>query len=222
MMDETKLLGLDLSVASEQVIEVLLEDASESGLFREILAANIKRPEILRLLLESPSVPQDIKEEAGRILNLPVEVSAKPVREEEFRRQSLLQKIQQLTVGERIALALRGGHEIRSILSKDPNKEVVLSVLKNPKITETEVEMLAHSRNVPDDALRFISKNRDWMKNYNVILALVNNPKTPPGIGSPLVTNLRTRDIAALERNKNVPEAVRAIAKKLLQMRKQH
>jgi hypothetical protein len=125
-------------------------------------------------------------------------------------------------VGERIAIALRGGQEIRSILLKDANKEVVLTVLKNPKITETEVELIAHSRNVPEDALRAIHKNREWMKNYSINLALVNNPKTPPGIGITLVTSLRAKDLGVLEKNKNVPEAIRAVAKRLLQAKKSH
>jgi Asp-tRNA(Asn)/Glu-tRNA(Gln) amidotransferase B subunit len=125
-----------------------------------------------------------------------------------------------LTVGEKIALALRGGREVRSILCKDSNKEVVLSVIKNPKVTDSEAELIAHSRNIPEEALRIISKNREWMKNYNVVLALVNNPKTPTGIAMNLVPGLKKKDLATLEKNKNVPEAVRVIAKKLVSAKK--
>lgn len=221
-MEEVKLLGLDLSVASEQVIEVLVEDATGPEIFREILASNANRPEILKLLIENPNVPTDVKEEAGKQLNLPVRLAERHKMPDEGRKHNLLQKIQKLTVGERIAIALRGGQEIRSILLKDANKEVVLTVLKNPKITETEVELIAHSRNVPEDALRAIHKNREWMKNYSINLALVNNPKTPPGIGITLVTSLRAKDLGVLEKNKNVPEAIRAVAKRLLQAKKSH
>lgn len=221
-MEEVKLLAFDLSVASAQVIEVLLEDTVDTEILREILGANAHRPEILRLLIDSPNVPPEVKEEAGKLLNLPARISERPKAHEEGKKQSLLQKIQQLTVGERIAIALRGGQEIRSLLLKDANKEVVLTVLKNPKITETEVELIAHSRNVPEDALRAIHKNREWMKNYSINLALVNNPKTPPGIGITLVSMLRVKDLAVLEKNRNVPDAIRAVAKKLLQARKIH
>lgn len=222
MMEDTKLLGFDLSVASEEAIEILMEDVHDPQVFREILSYNMKRPHILKLLVEHPDVPHDVKAEAAKQLNLPVKSFEKPRVAEEGRKHNLLQKIQQLTVGERIAIALRGGQEIRSILLKDANKEVVLTVLKNPKITETEVELIAHSRNIPEEALRAIHKNREWMKNYGINLALVNNPKTPPGIGITLVSGLRLKDIALLEKNKNVPEAIRAVAKKLLQARKPH
>jgi hypothetical protein len=60
------------------------------------------------------------------------------------------------------------------------------------------------------------------MKNYNVILGLVTNPKTPPGISVVLVNELKTRDLAILEKNKNVIEGVRATAKKILRARKAH
>ena len=222
MEEDTKLLGLDLSVASLQAIEILIEDAADQEIFNEILTSNSKRPDILKLLIDSPNVPPDIKEKVWKHLNLPARLPERPRRAEEGRKYGLLQKIEKLTVGERIAIALRGGQEIRSILLKDSNKEVVLTVLKNPKITETEIELVAHSRNVPEDALRAIHKNRDWMKNYNINHALVNNPKTPPGIGITLVSSLRLKDIAILEKNKNVPEAIRAAAKKLLQARKPH
>ncbi len=231
MTEEIKLLGLDLSVASEQVIEILIEDGPEPEFFMEVLSSNRNRPEILNLLVDNPNVPPEVKEEASKHLNLPVKAAEKTVAKpghvqhdhaHEERRTGLLQKIEKLSVGERIAIALRGGQEIRSLLLKDANKEVVLTVLKNPKITETEVELVAHSRNVPEDALRAIHKNREWMKNYSINHALVNNPKTPPGIAIALVSGLKTRDISILEKNKNVSEAVRSIAKKLLQVRKVH
>ncbi|HWR59376.1 MAG TPA: hypothetical protein VN328_10860 [Thermodesulfovibrionales bacterium] len=224
MNEETKLLELDLSIASLQVIELLILDAAGPEIFLEILSSNKNRPEVLKLLVDNPDVPPEVREEVWRHLNLPATQSEKPkqTREREERKFGLLQKIEKLTVGERISIALKGGQEIRSILLKDANKEVVLTVLKNPKITETEVELVAHSRNIPEDALRAIHKNREWMKNYAINMALVNNPKTPVGIAITLVTSLRTKDIAILEKNKNVSETVRSIAKKLLQARKVH
>ncbi len=222
-MEETRLIGLDLSVASPEVIEILLEFSREPEVFREVFNANRNRPEILSLIIQQETTPPDVREEIKGILSLPlkpVERGPKQPFSTEARKETLLQRIQYLTVGEKIALALRGGQEIRSLLLKDPNKEVVLAVLKNPKMTETEVEGLAHSRNAPEEALRAISRNREWTKNYNIVLALVNNPKTPPGLSVPFVTSLRTKDLVILEKNKNVPDAVRAAARRLVQARK--
>jgi len=140
----------------------------------------------------------------------------------EVRTHGILQRIQKLNVSEKIQLALRGGKEIRTILMRDPNKEVCLTVLENPKLTDTEVELIARSRSIPDEALRKITKKREWMKNYNVMLALLTNPKLPTGIALPLVSELKTKDLSLLEKNKNVSEGLRGTAKKILRARKAH
>jgi hypothetical protein len=164
-MDEPQiLLGLDYSLASQDVIELLIEDASGPEIFDEIAKANQNRPEILKLLLESTDTPEDVRQFVSGFLHLPAKPSlevAKVEKTKEMRNETMLLKIQKLTVSERIHLALRGGREIRSILLKDPNKEVMYSALENQKITDSEIEILARSRSTPEEVLRRITKNRD-------------------------------------------------------------
>lgn len=222
-MDDSRILiGLDFSLASREVIEVLIEDNSDPGIYDEIARANVKRPEILELLRNNSDTPEEVLAFIAGILQLPVRASTDVVKIQktrEMRTESIQQKIQRLSVSERIHLAMRGGREIRGILVKDPNKEVMLSVLENQKLTESEVESIARSRSVPEEALRKISKNREWMKSYAVIFALVTNPKTPPGISVTMVSHIKTKDLKILEKNKNVAEVVRGAAKKLLRWR---
>jgi hypothetical protein len=225
MEEDRILIGIDFSNASKEVIELLIEDASETSIFEEIAKANMNRPEILTLLLENPDIPDEVRQQVSGALQVPVKARSEIVKVKkspEMRTQTILQKIQKLSVSNKIHLALRGGKEIRSILLRDPSKEVVLTVLENPKLTETEIELISKSRSIPDEVLRKITKKREWMKNYNVILGLVTNPKTPPGISVVLVNELKTRDLAILEKNKNVIEGVRATAKKILRARKAH
>lgn len=225
MEEEKILIGIDLSTASKEIIELLIEDASDPSIFEEIARTNINRPEILSLLLETPDTPDNIRQQVANAMNVPVKQPSgivKVKKPPEVRAQGILQRIQKLSVSERIHLALRGGKEIRTILLRDPSKEVVLTVLENPKITENEIELAAKSRSISDEVLRKITKKREWMKNYGIIFALVTNPKTPPGIAVPLVSELKTRDLALLEKNKNVIEGVRVTAKKLLRARKGH
>ncbi len=227
-MEEQRAIGLDLSLTSPDVIEILFEDASDSNIFLEVFHANKERPEVLKLLYEHPSTPDDVRTAVASVLHLPVlRKETEPVKRpvvteevEEKRKESLLIKIQRLPVPKRRLLALRGGREIRSILIKDTNKDVVLSVIENPKITESEIEMIARQRSIPEEVLRMIASNREWMKNYSIVQALVTNPKTPPGIAIGFVPNLKTKDLELLEKNRNVSEAVRAAAKRVLQVRK--
>ncbi len=222
-MEEQKGIGVDLSIASKEIIEALISESGETAIFEEVLKANTQRHDILRLLAESPYPPENIREEAARILQIPVEVSAlikETKQPPEQRAQTLLQKIQNLTVAEKRLLAMRGGREARSILIKDTNKQIVMAVLDNPKIKEPEVEMFARSRSIPDEALRAITRNKEWMKNYGVLLAVVSNPKTPAGVAAPLLYGLKTKDLASLEKNRNIAEVIRTTAKKIVQVRK--
>ena len=225
MEDKKILIGIDLSTASKEVIELLIEDASDPSIFEEIARTNLNRREVLTLLLENPDTPDDLRQQVSNTLNIPAERPSEIVKVKkppEVRTQGILQRIQKLSVSEKIHLALRGGKEVRTILLRDPSKEVVTTVLENPKITEGEIELAARSRSIHDEVLRKITKKREWMKNYGIIFALVTNPKTPSGIAIPLVSELRTKDLAILEKNKNVTEGVRAIAKKLLRARRAH
>ncbi len=228
-----ELIGLDLSIASEEVISILLENPADDRVFYEILEANRHRPEVLRLLYECRRTPEPVMKEVASILSLPVKVSRELATEEaaeaeveaetesqEERTKGLLQRIQRLRVGEKIQLALKGGKEIRSILIRDPNKEVVLKVLENPKLTESEVEMVARNPSVPEEALRYISKKRDWIRRYPVKVALVGNPKTPPGISTTFISHLRMTDLVILEKNKNIPEVVRSAIKRYIKIKK--
>lgn len=222
-MEETKLLELDLSIASKELIDVLIEEVSDPSIFVEIARANMNRPEILMLLFESPYISEEFREQLSKTLHAPVKLSTeitKAKKTPEMRAQSLLQKVQKLSFSEKRLLALRGGRDARSVLMKDPNKEISLAVLENPKITETEVEIIAKSRSAAEEAIRKITKKREWMKNYAIVLAVVSNPKTPPGNAVPFLTELKTKDLASLEKSRNVSDAVRSAARRLLQGRR--
>jgi hypothetical protein len=222
-MEEQKLLGIDFSTASKELIEVLVEESEDPLLFTEIAKANINRLEILRLLLENADTPEEVRKLIGNTVHVPVALQPE-VREvkktPEMRSMTLLQKIQRLSFGEKRLLALRGGREVRSILMKDPNREIVLTVLENPKITETEIELIARSRSVPDEIMRKIVKKREWMKSYVIVLAVVSNPKTPAGNAVSLLSELKTKDLTVLAKSRNVSEAVRSASRRLLQARK--
>ena len=222
-MEDKLLITIDLSVASELLIELLLEDAIDPSVFEDIAKANMNRPEILAMILENPNTPDELRRRISGVMRVPVKRKAefaKAQDTEEKQKQNIFQKIQKLTVSEKILLALRGGKEIRTLLLRDPNKDVSLGVLENPKITETELEVIAKSRATSDEALRRITKKREWMKTYGIMHALITNPKAPAGTVLPLISQLRTRDLAILSKNKNVSDGVRNTARKLLTARK--
>ena len=74
--------------------------------------------------------------------------------------RSAYRRILTLNTAQKALLAMRGGREERLILVRDSNKVVALCVLRNPRINDQEIEMLANMRNVSDVVLRTIGSHR--------------------------------------------------------------
>jgi hypothetical protein len=134
---------------------------------------------------------------------------------EVIKQLSLLQRLGALRVGERIKLAMKGNREERMVLIRDRSKLVSLAVLESPKVNDSEMETFAAMKNIQEAVLRAISTKRNYIKNYGVVRALVNNPKTPLDAVLPLLSHLLVKDLRALAMNKNVVETVRKIALKM-------
>ena len=128
-------------------------------------------------------------------------------------------QIQSMTVAEKVRFALQAGKEARSVLVKDPNKQVAMAVATCPKITEDEILLISQSRNVDAGILRVISKNKGWVKRNLICIALVSNPKTPLEIAHKLLPKIKTKDLGGLVKNRNVPGAIRAAANRLFMSR---
>jgi phosphoribosyl-dephospho-CoA transferase len=132
--------------------------------------------------------------------------------------KSLFQKIQSMSVSEKLDLARKAGKDARSILMRDSNKIVQLTVIASPKITESEVLIIASNRQINDDVLRHIATKKEWMKNYQIKLALVNNPKTPLSIALRQVFYLNQRDLALLSKSRAVPRPIIIAAQQRLKV----
>jgi len=132
----------------------------------------------------------------------------------EDEKMSIIQKLAAMTVGQRVQQAFKGNREERMVLIRDGARIVSLAVLESPKITDTEVESFAAMKNVAEDVLRGIARKRKFMKNYSVIRALVNNPRTPLDLGLQLLAHMTSNDLRMLMVNKNVSDTLRKVATK--------
>jgi hypothetical protein len=133
--------------------------------------------------------------------------------------KSLYNQIVHMTVGERVKLALKGNRDARMILIRDPNRLIQRFVLKNPRITDDEVLMMARNRNLDTDLLRLIGDHKSWPRNYQIKLALVTNPKAPLATALHFVSNLMDRDIRFLAKSKNISSTIATQARRLLMQR---
>ncbi|MGC9196845.1 MAG: DUF4388 domain-containing protein [Syntrophobacteraceae bacterium] len=138
---------------------------------------------------------------------------------DENKAQSLLQKIQEKNVSEKIRLAMFADKETRTILMRDSNRMIQLAVLGNPKLTDSEVAAIACSRQVDEEVLRRIAAHKEWVKTYSVRLALVLNPRTPIPISRRFIPTLNRQDLRNLSLSKSVPSLVANEAKRQMVVR---
>lgn len=148
------------------------------------------------------------------------EAAAPDASSESDARPGALQKIAQMSVPQRLGLAMKGTREERAILIRDPNKLVSLAVLSSPKLSETEVEAIARMTNVTEEVPRTIASTRAWIKSYAICVALVKNPKTPVAVSMNLLSRLNDRDMRGISTDRNVPEVLRTTARKKLVIEK--
>ncbi len=175
-------------------------------------------------------VPADDAAEAARLLDVDVGelfAASEIMGAEEFEQaedpviRSAYQRIITLSPAQKAILAMKGGREERMILVRDTNKVVSLAAIKNPRISDNEIEAISKMRNVSDEVLRVLGTNREWVRSYPVVLNLVRNPRTPPGISTNFIARLQNRDLKNLLRDHNVPEVVRKMAKRVFDTRTQ-
>jgi len=130
--------------------------------------------------------------------------------------QNLYAKILSMGMAEKIKLALRGNKDARLILVRDASKMIRRLVLMNPRISDAEVIAVARNRSVDEDLIRLIVNRREWMRNYQVRLALAQNPRTPLVIAIRQLPTLGERDLRALAKSKNVGASVATQARRMI------
>ncbi len=188
----------------------------DSEIQEQLQDAEMKMAEVEVSFLDEIEIPEEFIEEN--------EVDGKLELEEDEQSttyQNILFAIKKMSLPEKLKLCLMGNAEARRALVKDPNRIVALAALKNPRITDMEINLAAQSTSVSEDVLREIGNNRDWTRHYDVKVSLVNNPKSPPDISMNFIRHMRDRDLRVLSTSKNVPGVVSAAAKRIIQQKQE-
>jgi hypothetical protein len=133
--------------------------------------------------------------------------------------KSRIQQILALPVSEKIELAQTGSRELRALLARDSNSQVQEAVINSPRITEVEIVAIARSAKIGSALLSKIAAKREWLKNYQVRLALVSNPQTPLPLALKLVTTLRDADLTDLAKSKVLAEELVVAAERTMAQR---
>jgi hypothetical protein len=159
----------------------------------------LSNPSLIDALKSNPVVSNSIVEKAEALIT-----------QEEG--HNLRERIRVMNTGEKIKLATLGSKEARSILLRDPNEMILITVLKNPRITDEELIKIANSKDTSAKILRFIAGKKKLLKNYSIKLGLVKNPKTPRTLALKFLKSLKEKDIRNISKSKSIPTVVSAAA----------
>ncbi len=203
--------------ATPALIDSVCDFAVRSGL----VMADVPAMKEARVRLYGPEVaeaPPDVGPTAEQVVTEFAELTdetAAPM--EEGKRLTLSQKIMKMSVAEKVKLANLGNKEVRGLLLRDANRLVSVAAIRSQRITDGEVLVQANNKTVSDDVLRVIYNDREWTKSYTIKLALVKNPKTPQALAMKFLGSLRDSDVKGLSRDKNVPNIVQQLARKMVE-----
>jgi hypothetical protein len=197
--------------AVQELFEDLDRMSTSPHLVAELIASTVINAEQRTLLVELQRAEPE-----------PVEAfveAAEAAEPDKQKRVTLLQKLGNMRVVERVQRALKGGRDERLLLIRDPCKVVQRAVLQSPQLSEQEVESFANMASLTDETLRLIAGNRKFRKNYTITKALMFNPKTPLEVTLHFLPLVKPLDLKFLAGNKNVSDTLRTAATRLMRQR---
>jgi hypothetical protein len=126
------------------------------------------------------------------------------------KKQNAWDRIRAVSQMEKMLLAVKADRSERAVLGQDNDPRVLLSLLRNPRLTVDEVVRLAKSSFLNYQIADVIMKTGQWMGNVDVRLALIHNPKTPPAFSLrilPMLPDSEVRSIARAGTNMALKQA---------------
>jgi len=116
------------------------------------------------------------------------------------KKQNIWDRIRALSQMEKLLLAVKADRTERALLLQDNDPRVLLSLLRNPRLTVDEVARLAKSSFLTYQIADVIMKTGQWMANLDVRLGLIHNAKTPPAFALRILPTLPDSEVRSIAR----------------------
>jgi hypothetical protein len=113
----------------------------------------------------------------------------------------LVNRIDKLSLGERIASARRCSQALIKVLLFDPDPKVFEGLLVNQRIREDDLLIVAHSDKASPEQLRMLAYDYKWSHRYAIRKALVMNPLTPRSAAASQLKFLTWRDLRMIHKH---------------------
>lgn len=128
-------------------------------------------------------------------------------------------QIMNMNIAQKVRTATIGSREAIMILVREPNRLVHMAAINSPRLQYNDMKKMSANKSMPDGVIRFIAMSREWSSKPEIMVNLVNNPKTPIQESLKFLNHLRLNDLRTVLRNRNIPRQVSRMAKELLNKR---
>jgi FtsZ-interacting cell division protein YlmF len=205
-----------------------LQNALDSG---QELGSNAEGGEDFASLLQEEQEKAEKEEEefakqeeeeaqmTRRELELKREREAKRAQEAEDENKPLFARLQKMNIAQKIRLATVGSREAANLLVREANRLIHMAAIQSPRLKYSDMKKIASNKSMPDGVIRYLANTREWTRHYDIMLALVNNPKTPMADSMGFLNHLRTNDLRQVMKNRNVSHQISRQAKNIVTKR---
>lgn len=175
------------SELSEDEALALLKRADVTAASLALLARNpsaIKSRKVLLGLATHPRTPRHITIPLLRRLftfDL-MQVALAPTVAADVKRaaeEQILNRLESLSLGERISLARRASGRVAAALLLDTEGRVISTALDNPRLMEASVATALMNHNAPESLFALASEHPKWSLRREVQISLLRSEKTP-------------------------------------------
>ncbi|OLD66283.1 MAG: hypothetical protein AUI47_00215 [Acidobacteria bacterium 13_1_40CM_2_68_5] len=125
-------------------------------------------------------------------------------------------RIQELALGEKIALARIASRGVIHVLTKQEHPMVIRALLQNPRLVEEDALVIASARGTPSGVLQTLAEDARFSKRPSVQKALVQNHATPAATALRIVQGLGAQTLKELARAPHVPTLVKVAVQRIL------
>ena len=125
----------------------------------------------------------------------------------------------ELSLGERKWIARLHNRESLQRLARDPHPDVVRHILKNPKMVERDILLVAAARPGKKEVFELIVEHPKWLASSAVRVALCFNPYCSTRIAVCLAPTLPLKELKELSKDVNIHVVLRDVARYLVEIR---
>ncbi len=208
---------LDNPALDETLLSLLLARKDLPGEILESVATRkgfLKSYAVKKALVFHPKAPRLVGLRLLRDLYLMdlVQFCLSPSVSAELKRhaeESIIARLPQLPLGQRITLARRGPARVAGALLATGHAQVLGIALDNPRLTEAQLLKVLWREKLPQAVVLTVANHRKWSQSYNVRLALVRSAATPLSLVLEFLPHLTIADLRELAAPGVVPENLR-------------